>query len=86
MFPMLFAFACSGASDSGASSDAGADVEEDTPLVLPPEEELNGRYPTQSISAPEFRAVTDDGAARDREDLLGEPSVVWFFPAAGTAD
>ena len=44
----------------------------------------NGCFPDASIPVPEFRAINRDGAARDREELLGHPSVMWFFPAAGT--
>ena len=28
--------------------------------------------------------VSNDGSARSIEDLRGQPTVVWFFPFAGT--
>ena len=44
----------------------------------------NGTPPSSPVSAPEFAATNRDGGARDREDLLGHPTVMWFYPAAGT--
>ena len=61
--------------DSGA---AGADS-------APPPADLVGEPPATPIPAPDFAATNLDGAARDREDLLGHPTVMWFYPAAGTA-
>ncbi len=46
---------------------------------------LHGQVPTTVTTVPEFSAVNQDGAPRTRADLLGHPTVVWFFPAAGTA-
>ncbi|MEL6342200.1 MAG: hypothetical protein AAFV53_03655 [Myxococcota bacterium] len=85
MFPLLLTLACA-SPDDDPSTQVDSDVEEDVVLNFPPEDELFGRYPDEPLSAPAFTAVNDDGAARDREDLLGEPTVMWFFPAAGTAD
>jgi hypothetical protein len=50
-----------------------------------PEEKLYGSYPDKEVALPEFTAQNRDGALRDREDLLGRYSVVWFYPAAGTS-
>jgi peroxiredoxin len=44
-----------------------------------------GEPPATPVPAPDFAATNMDGAARDREDLLGHPTVMWFYPAAGTA-
>ena len=41
--------------------------------------------PEEALSPPEFAATNYDGAARDAEDLLGHPTVMWFYPAAATA-
>lgn len=45
---------------------------------------LNGTVPPQKLSAPEFAARNFDGATRTRPDLLGHPTVMWFFPATDT--
>jgi hypothetical protein len=45
----------------------------------------NGVAPDEPLPAPDFTATNRDGAARDREDLLGQPTAMWFFPAATTA-
>lgn len=36
------------------------------------------------VSAPEFAVVNHRGEPRTRDDLLGHPTVMWFFPVAGT--
>ncbi len=69
------------ADDSAAPDDddddgAANDVEPD---------ELNGTVPDEALAAPEFVATNRDGGARAREDLLGHPTVMWFYPAAATA-
>lgn len=47
-------------------------------------EGLHGSRPTQPIAVPEFQATNSDGQPRTRQDLLGHPTVLWFFPMAGT--
>ena len=64
------------ASDGGGRASDGGGVDPDT---------LNGSVPDKALPAPEFVAINRDGAARDREDLLGHPTVMWFYPAANTA-
>lgn len=32
-----------------------------------------------------FRATSHDGSPRDMADLMGHPTVIWFFPAANTS-
>jgi hypothetical protein len=47
----------------------------------------DGLFGTRSqgaVELPEFRAVNQAGVPRGRADLLGRPTVLWFFPAAGT--
>lgn len=46
---------------------------------------LYGTRPLEPTSAPTFTVTNRDGAARTRDDLLGAPSVVWFYPAAATS-
>jgi cytochrome oxidase Cu insertion factor (SCO1/SenC/PrrC family) len=45
---------------------------------------LHGQRLAAPRALPEFNAVANDGTPRTREDLLGHPTVVWFFPVAGT--
>lgn len=45
---------------------------------------LHGTRPAQPVELPELAAVNHLAQARTRADLLGKPTVLWFFPAAGT--
>jgi hypothetical protein len=47
--------------------------------------QLNGVPPEAPVPAPEFAATNLDGSARSRADLLGHPTVMWFYPAAASA-
>lgn len=70
--------------DSAAPADT-ADASTDTEPNLPDTDTgLYGTYPESPKEAPEFAATNLDGSARSREDLLGHPTVMWFFPAANT--
>jgi cytochrome oxidase Cu insertion factor (SCO1/SenC/PrrC family) len=60
----------------------GAPVESASPPGEAPA--LMGARPAAPIAAPEFAAVSHDGSPRSKADLVGHPTVVWFFPAAGT--
>ena len=58
--------------DSGSTNDSG----------LP--SGLSGTEPSADIPVPEFTATSHDGSSRTSADLLGHPTVMWFFPAAAT--
>ncbi|MCB9687800.1 MAG: hypothetical protein H6738_02525 [Alphaproteobacteria bacterium] len=45
---------------------------------------LYGTTPLQALPAPEFTATADDGSARGHDNLIGHPTVLWFYPAAAT--
>ncbi len=45
---------------------------------------LHGTLPAEQLSLPVFTATNMDGTVRDEVDLLGHPTVLWFYPAAGT--
>jgi len=64
--------------ETGDLDDTSDDVEDVDPA------ELNGTVPDVATPAPDFVATNRDGAARAREDLLGHPTVMWFYPAAAT--
>ncbi|MSQ02630.1 MAG: hypothetical protein EXR71_12200 [Myxococcales bacterium] len=65
--------------DSGNSDDSGDGTPVDTDL------ELNGTWATNRAPAPDFVATNRDKSGRSRVDLIGHPTVVWFYPAAGTS-
>ena len=69
----------SGPAGDDTASDTAADTAVDTAPV-----NLIGTPPEAAIDAPEFAAQNRDGAARGRADLLGQPTVMWFFPSADT--
>lgn len=46
---------------------------------------LNGDVPAAPAELPDFVATNYDSASRSREDLLGDPTVMWFYPAAATS-
>jgi hypothetical protein len=62
--------------DSAGPDTAGGDS-------APPQ--LNGVPPEDPVPAPDFAATNLDGSARSRADLLGHPTVMWFYPAAASA-
>lgn len=74
------ASADSGAGADGGGADGAADGDSGS---TPPS--FHGTRPDEALPAPDFTATNRDGAARDREDLLGGPTVMWFYPAATTA-
>lgn len=45
---------------------------------------LHGLRPATPQAIPEFQVLNRDGAARGPADLRGHPTVLWFYPAAGT--
>ena len=47
--------------------------------------EFFGEAPDEALPAPDFFATNRDGGARSRADLLGHPTVIWFYPAAASA-
>ena len=82
------------ADDSDADADAGPDDDPgddpgddsgdvvDDEIVLPPG--LNGTVVDPRLPAPEFVATNYDGSTRTRSDLEYRPTVMWFYPLAGT--
>ena len=45
---------------------------------------LTGTEPAVELPAPDFTALNFDGSQRGRTDLVGAPTVIWFYPVAGT--
>jgi hypothetical protein len=46
---------------------------------------LHGTPPLSPKPVPTFSVVNRDGTMRTQADLIGHPTVIWFYPAAGTA-
>ncbi len=61
------------------------EVVEDTDVNDVDWDGLYGEVPSEALPAPEFAATNRDGSARSKEDLLGHPTVVWFYPMAATS-
>ena len=74
--------------DAGPGDDPGDDPSDDSgdvvddEIVLPPG--LNGTVVEPRLPAPEFMATNYDGSTRMRSDLEYRPTVMWFYPVAGT--
>ena len=45
---------------------------------------LNGTEPSTVLALPTFTATNHDGQTRNQNNLIGNPTVLWFFPFAGT--
>lgn len=63
--------------DNGAGN--GGDNGADTSVTY------NGTFPKNRFPAPTFSVLNQDGETRTQADLDGHPTVMWFYPAAGTA-
>jgi len=85
---LMMMLACSGdpgdtsEADTTDTADTVADSDSDSTVEIP--DETYGQVPATSLPAPEFSATNYDGTARGISDLTDGPTVVWFFPAAGT--
>jgi hypothetical protein len=64
--------------------DSTAVVADDDDTVMPPDDSLHGSYPATELALPQFEALNSDGSVRGPDDLRGHPTVLWFFPFAGT--
>ena len=86
--PLLFACSSSESTKNADSSestslDSGvSDVETNT--ELDDNQEYFGTTPSSQIEVPDFSAQNSDETFRDKDNLIGQPTVLWFFPAAGT--
>lgn len=85
----LFALlACTGSaptdSESQATDDATASATESS-SDTEPQGELSGTVPAKSFACPTFTATNYDETERDRDDLIGHPTVMWFYPLAASA-
>ena len=54
----------------------------DTEVEIP--NDTYGTLPTTDIGVPTFSATNSDGSSRNQDNLIGQPTVMWFFPLAAT--
>jgi len=57
---------------------------DETGEVIVSEADVNGTAPILTLDLPDFSVVNSDGSSRKKENLQGSPSVIWFYPVAGT--
>ena len=85
---LIMMLACSGSTEDSSTPDTDSGVttadsgDTDSTVEIP--DETYGQVPDVSLPAPEFAATNSDGTARGIADLIDGPTVVWFFPSAGT--
>lgn len=72
-------------SASPSSTDSVADSGTDSGGTDSGSVALIGTAPTVPKSAPDFELLNRDETPRNRDDLLGHPTVLWFYPAAQTS-
>jgi len=73
-----------GDADADTDADTDADADTDTDTFTETESGFFGREPAKALSVPKFTAFNLDDTERSQEALVGQPTVMWFFPAAGT--
>lgn len=92
MIALLF-LACQGtpqkveAVQDTAFSDSDNQSDDDTtttPIDTATAAELVGTIPDVALPVADFAATNSDGQARTSINLTGQPTVIWFYPAAGT--
>lgn len=75
-----------GSADPDTSSTAdSADTADSGGTDWDTAQELNGTWAAERTPAPEFAATNRDRSPRSRPDLVGHPTVMWFYPAAATS-
>lgn len=74
----------SGGDSGGDTADSGADSGDSGGDSGDTASSLHGTPPPKAFPAPAFTALNQDGETRTRDDLEGHPTVMWFYPAAGT--
>ena len=91
MIVLSLFLACSQNTEKEDSSVSDLPEEADSAIEDTVEEEIEidpdqlaGTEPTENIEAPEFAALNFDETPRGRDDLIGSPTVIWFYPFANT--
>ena len=68
--------------DETGGDETGGDETGGDELVLP--SGLNGTVITPPLPPTAFSALNLDGTRRDMDDLMDGPTVMWFYPLAGS--
>jgi len=77
-------------SDTDTSDASSSDDPSDASDTTEPEEidlsqlDLNGTLPASNLEPVEFLALNRDGSERTAADLVGQPTVMWFYPLANS--
>ena len=75
-----------GPADAAARQDGPATTPDAPGAVTADAPTLHGVPPALPKAAPEFMAINRDGSPRNRSHLTTRgPTVMWFYPAAGTS-
>lgn len=80
----------SDSSDTDASDSSTSDDPADASDTTEPEEidlselDLFGTLPASNLEPVEFLALNRDGSERTAADLIGQPTVMWFYPLANS--
>ncbi len=64
--------------------DPGTDSATDSAIDTAPVA-THGTVPAEALALPDFRATNQRDQPRNRDNVLGHPTVLWFYPAASTA-
>ena len=85
LFSLLFACAQSEKSeDSSAPPSDGDTAAEAAPTSAPEDHVFTGTAPAEALAAADFTALNFDGEDRNKDNLIGQATVMWFFPLADT--
>jgi hypothetical protein len=84
----LFLLGCTGgidqSTDPNPDTDSAGETDSETDVDLNPDD-YHGVVPeTAKELLASFSAQNSDDTSRGPEDLTGQPTVLWFFPFAGT--
>ncbi|MBM4389509.1 MAG: hypothetical protein FJ090_00175 [Deltaproteobacteria bacterium] len=83
---MLLLVACAAKQPQAeVSADTSAPAADTGDSAEPMPQGLHGVAPSEPVPVPEFAATNRDGTARTSVDLVGHPTVIWFYPLANTA-
>lgn len=75
----------SSVTDSSTTDSSTTDSQGTTDTDTAPPAGLHGEIPENPLPLPDFTATAMNGESRTKADLLGHPTVIWFYPAATTA-
>ena len=83
LLPCLAVLGACEAEDLGTSGVGVADSLDE--LALPTEisdleNQIGGTIPDRTMVIPDFEATNFDDSLRDQDSLLGQRTVLWFFP------